>query len=192
MCCPAREKQKAECLRANAEGPALLAELCKKYSVSFLTFSSDLVFDGEKGAPYVESDKVNPLNTYGLSKAESEARILEKNSDAIVIRTSSFFGPWDKYNFVYTTLRSLEEGKPLSVAGDVFVSPTYVPDLVNVSLDLLVDDEKGIWHLANHGELTWADLAYEVADRFGLNRKYLNATTNEEMNYPAKRPLYSV
>jgi len=59
-------------------------------------------------------------------------------------------------------------------------------------LDLLVDDEKGIWHLANHGELTWADFACEIADRFGLNRKYIQAVNNEEMNYAAKRPLYSV
>jgi dTDP-4-dehydrorhamnose reductase len=55
-----------------------------------------------------------------------------------------------------------------------------------------MDDETGIWHLANSGEITWADLAYEVAGRFRLNRQYIISVTNEELNYPAKRPVYSV
>ncbi|MDQ6610604.1 MAG: sugar nucleotide-binding protein, partial [Bacteroidota bacterium] len=58
--------------------------------------------------------------------------------------------------------------------------------------DLLMDDESGIWHLANNGEISWADLAYEVAGRFRLNRQYICSVTNRELDYKAQRPLYSV
>lgn len=103
-----------------------------------------------------------------------------------------FFGPWDEYNFVHYVRRSLLQSEIIAVAKDLTISPTYVPDLVNASLDLLIDNEQGIWHLANEGEITWADLAYEIADRFDLNRTFIKAVKHSELNYPAKRPLYSV
>ena len=73
------------------------------------------------------------------------------------MRTSAFFGPWDAHNFVTLALRTLAGGGEFIVADDAWVSPTYVPDLVNVSLDLLMDGESGVWHLANQGATTWAD-----------------------------------
>ena len=95
------------CFDANTTGPALLAKACNKHRIKLLTFSSDLVFDGTKRKPYVESDKVNPLNAYGRSKAFAEKKILELDPEAIIVRTSSFFGPWDKYNFVSRVINDL-------------------------------------------------------------------------------------
>ena len=66
-----------------------------------------------------------------------------------------------------------------------------MPDLVNAALDLLIDGEAGIWHLANAGEITWADFANEIAGRFQLKRSLVNAISNEEMNYAAQRPPYT-
>ena len=68
-----------------------------------------------------------------------------------------------------------------TVAADTMISPTYVPDLAHATLDLLVDREQGIWHLANHGELSWADFANEIADRFNLNRKFIQAVPLAEI-----------
>jgi dTDP-4-dehydrorhamnose reductase len=93
--------------------------------------------------------KVAPLNAYGRSKAEAERRVLDSDPQALVVRTSAFFGPWDEHNFVTQALAALGEGRPFAAAGDMTVSPTYVPDLVNACLDLLIDKECGIWHLTN-------------------------------------------
>jgi dTDP-4-dehydrorhamnose reductase len=71
------------------------------------------------------------------------------------------------------------------------VSPTYVPDLVNVTLDLLIDGESGLWHLANAGAIAWADLAREVAVLAGLDHTYIHARPASELDWTAPRPAYS-
>jgi dTDP-4-dehydrorhamnose reductase len=157
------------CYRANAEGAVNVAVICAERALPFLTFSSDLVFDGNARRAYVESDVVNPLGVYGKSKVSAEQRILALESEALVARTSAFFGPWDTYNFLTRTLHSLASGIPVQAGGDIWVSPTYVPDLTTASLDLLIDGERGLWHLANRGALTWADFARKGAIAAGLN-----------------------
>ncbi|HVG15640.1 MAG TPA: family 1 glycosylhydrolase, partial [Chitinophagaceae bacterium] len=137
------ESERDTCLAVNCEGPAKLAKKCKEQGIRFLSFSSDLVFDGTKKEPYVESDELNPLNVVGLSKAMSEQAILDNNSEALVVRTSSLFGPWDAHDFINSTLASLGNDKPVKVATDVFVTPTYVPDLIHTCLDLLLDGDTG-------------------------------------------------
>ena len=186
------EDDSAACLEANCHGPAALAALCKEKGVRFLSFSSDLVFDGGKRGAYTESDPVAPLNVYGESKALSEERILHHNPEALVIRTSSFFGPWDEYNFVTTTLAALKEGRTVTVAGDVWVSPTYVPDLVHASLDLLLDGEHGICHVTNDGALTWAELARQAAVLAGYDPLLVRAVPLRALHPRARRPYYSV
>jgi dTDP-4-dehydrorhamnose reductase len=157
-----------------------------------MTFSTDLVFDGAKSKPYVESDNTAPLNIYGRSKADSEAYLKETNPDALVIRTSAFFGPWDEYNFVHYVLNNLSRQQQITVANDVQISPTYVPDLVHASLDLLIDNEKGIWHLANKGSISWANLAYETAAIANVDDIFINAVPSNELSQAAARPRYSV
>lgn len=186
------EKEKEKCFADNTTGAQNLAIAAAQYGVKLVTYSSDLVFDGEKRAPYTEDDKTNPLNTYGFTKVKAEEAVLKANPDALVIRASAFFGPWDEYNFAHYVRRSLLNKERINVARDAVISPTYIPDLVHATLDLLVDEEKGIWHLANNGELSWADFANEIADRFNLSRKYINAIRSSDFNYAAKRPLYSV
>lgn len=186
------EKEIEKCFNDNCHAAYFLADACKKYGVQLMTFSSDLVFDGKKQKAYVESDEVKPLNTYGRSKAQAESTVLKTNPDALVIRTSAFFGPWDEYNFVSDVIKTLSDNRPFVAADDVFISPTYVPDLVNASLDLLIDNEKGIWHLANNGEITWADLARKVAQKANLNTELIEAVSLESSNLIAPRPNYSV
>lgn len=185
------ESASDECFLINTNGPRNLALACEKYGVKLMTFSTDLVFDGEKKAAYMENDIVNPLNVYGKSKVKAEECVLEINPDALIIRTSTFFGPWDNYNFVSHILDKTQNRISYKAPEDVFISPTYVPDLVNVSLDLLIDDEKGLWHLTNNGTTNWSDLAIEVAERGGCERKLINVVLADEMDFKAVRPKFS-
>jgi dTDP-4-dehydrorhamnose reductase len=186
------ENEIEKCFNDNSRAPFLLASACKKYGIQFMTFSSDLVFDGTKKSPYLEGDKINPLNVYGKSKAEAEAGVLKINPNSIIIRTSSFFGPWDQYNFISNVLSTLSSNNNFVAASDIYISPTYVPDLVNASLDLLIDNEKGIWHLTNNGEITWANLARKVSDKAGLNTDLVEEQPVHFLNLKAARPKNSV
>ncbi|MEW6021647.1 MAG: family 1 glycosylhydrolase [Pseudomonadota bacterium] len=180
------------CFRENREGAAILAAACARHDVHLTTFSSDLVFDGSKGSPYVESDPVSPLNAYGRSKAEAEAAVLDAHPGALVVRTSAFFGPWDQHNFVTQALGALERGESFVAASDMTVSPTYVPDLVHTCLDLAVDRECGVWHLNNVGSVSWYELAKMAAEKAGIDASRLEARAASELGMTAPRPAYSV
>lgn len=186
------ELEPLSCYAINATAPAVMARLCKKYGIQFMSFSSDLVFDGSKKSPYHETDKVLPLNVYGYSKAEAERRILTECPTSLIIRTSAFFGPWDKYNFVYNVLEALQNNQNFSLANDVVVSPTYLPDLCHKALDLFIDEEEGIWHLSNDGLITWADFGGIIAERTGCKNHKLVSKSGSDMGWKAQRPLYSV
>ncbi|OYX36774.1 MAG: dTDP-4-dehydrorhamnose reductase [Caulobacterales bacterium 32-69-10] len=182
------EADEAGCMLANAQGPALLAQACAEAGVAFATYSSDLVFDGTKGAPYVEADAPCPLSAYGRSKAEAEAAVLAAHDKALVIRTAAFFSPFDPHNFAQGLVRSLTAGEPFQAAGDLVVSPTYTPDLVQASLDLLIDGEAGIWHLANPGQATWSDFAHALARACGLDGRLIRTTPSAQFGWAAPRP----
>ncbi|MEO6454650.1 MAG: family 1 glycosylhydrolase [Ginsengibacter sp.] len=181
-----------KCFDINTLGPELLAIACKKSGIQFLTFSTDLVFDGAKQSAYYEGDPVNPLNIYGKSKAQAEQLVLKAYPNAMIVRTSAFFGPWDKYNFINHAIETLSNNEYFAAADDIFISPTYVPDLVNVSLDLLIDKEKGIWHLTNNGEISWAQLALTSAEKANLSADKIILQTSSLMGWKAIRPKYSV
>lgn len=186
------ESEAEQCFRENYEGPLQLGNSCQKKGVKLVTFSTDLVFDGKKNTPYVESDAVHPLNTYGHSKAKCETELSHINPSALIIRTSAFFGPWDQYNFLQWIQNNLSMGIVSTVADDIYISPTYVPDLTHATMDLLIDDESGIWHLANNGITTWAAFAAEAAQRLKYDASLIHAVPGSEMNYSAQRPKYSV
>ena len=186
------EEDRERCFRENAEGPAVLAEACRARGIRLVTFSSDLVFDGGRNRPYHEADDPAPLNVYGASKLEGERRVMEAAPDALVVRSSAFFGPHDQHNFVTLGLRALAEGRPWHAAGDLTVSPTYVPDLADAVLDLLIDGESGLWHLANAGAVTWADFARGAAAAAELDPSGIVDVPAEALSWRAPRPPYSV
>jgi dTDP-4-dehydrorhamnose reductase len=185
------ETDSERCMRENTLGPTVLALACMRHALRFMTFSSDLVFDGAKGAPYVESDATNPLGVYGRSKLDAETRVLDADPQALVIRTSAFFGPWDRHNFVTQALGVLANGEPFQAAGDMIVSPTYVPDLVKVALDLMIDRERGIWHLTNGDAVSWAELARRACAAAGMSADGLQEVAADAADYPAPRPAFS-
>jgi dTDP-4-dehydrorhamnose reductase len=185
------EFQRDACLRLNAEGAVRLATLCRTLGAAFVTFSTDLVFDGATRRPYVESDPPSPLNVYGSSKWEAERRVLACNRDALVFRTSAFFGPFDRYNFLTLALDALACGERFAAAEDQTISPTYVPELCEVTLDLLLDRERGVWHAANQGETSWYDFAVLGAEAAGLDPALIDPVAHDRLGQRAVRPSFS-
>lgn len=178
--------------RENVRGPEVLAQACARRGTSLLGFSSDLVFDGAKQAPYVETDTAQPLSAYGRAKRAAEVLMLQLHPESLVVRTAAFFGPWDRHNFVTLALDAMRRGEPWPAACDQWVSPTYVPDLVNACLDLLADEEHGLWHLANHGAVSWSELACMAAETARLDRGLVQAVPAASLGQLAPRPRYSV
>jgi dTDP-4-dehydrorhamnose reductase len=185
------ERDAERCYRENTLGASIIAIACVRHKIQYMTFSSDLVFDGRQQIPYLESDPVSPLNIYGKSKADAERRVLDSCPEAMVVRTSSFFGPWDRHNFVAQALKALQSGSSFAAANDITVSPTYVPDLVHACLDLLIDKERGIWHLTNGHAVTWSGLARKACEMAGVDTGRLDAKSHDALNYTAPRPLFS-
>lgn len=179
---PEAEHQPDDCFRINTTGPELLAAACHQRGIPFVTFSSDLVFDGKLGRPYLEPDPTSPTSVYGESKAQAEDRVLAIDPQALIVRTSAFFGPWDPHNFLHHTVAALSRGEEVHASDNAVVSPTYVPDLVHATLDLLLDGERGIWHLANVGSISWHDLAHEIAGRTNLCPKKIRDSGGDRAN----------
>jgi dTDP-4-dehydrorhamnose reductase len=184
------ERQSAECWRDNLHGPTALAAAAHMRHIPFLTFSSDLVFDGHNAAPYIESSPAAPLNVYGRSKLASETATLVYPT-TLCVRTAAFFGAAPRGDFLTDELLALSSGRKSVALEDVTVSPTYLPDLAHASLDLLVDGCAGLVHLANKGAVTWADFLERGAEALDIDTRRLERCRLIELNLPARRPMYS-
>jgi dTDP-4-dehydrorhamnose reductase len=169
---------------ANVGGTAHAAAL----GAPLVAFSSDYVFDGTKGEPYVESDAPAPLSAYGRSKLHGEAAAGER---AWIVRSSWLFGETG-HNFVRTMLRLGAERDEVAVVDDQRGCPTYVGHLA-VATRTLVDRGApyGIWHLAATGECTWADFAEAIFAETGLACR-VRRITSAEFGARAPRPAFSV
>ena len=180
------------CRRENVRGAEVVSWACASAGIALVAFSSHLVFDGDKAVPYLEDDPVAPLGVYGAAKAEAERVLLAAFPDVLLVRAGPFFGPWDDRNAVARAIRALESGRSFAAAADITVSPTYLPDLADATLDLLVDGEKGVWHLASTGTVTWAEFAREAARGAGLDPRRVLAVPGAELAWSARRPAQSV
>jgi dTDP-4-dehydrorhamnose reductase len=178
--------------RENVRGAEVLARACAAAGIPLMAFSSHLVFDGDKNEPYLEEDAAAPLGVYAATKAEAERVLLASFPDVLLVRSGAFFGPWDDRNLLTRAIRTAAHGGSFAAASDVTVSPAYLPDLADVALDLLVDGERGIWHLASTGSVTWAELAREAVRAMGLDPGRVLALPAAELGWVAPRPRQSV
>jgi dTDP-4-dehydrorhamnose reductase len=171
-----------EAAAVNIGGTAHVAEL----GAPLVYYSTDYVFDGAKGAPYVESDPPNPVSVYGRTKLHGEAAAGERSW---IVRASGLFGATGT-NFVRTILRIGKEQEELAVVDDQRTSPTYVGDLAVATRELLARPP-GIWHLAARGDCTWAEFAEAIVDEAGLDTR-VRRISSGEAGRAAQRPAYSV
>jgi dTDP-4-dehydrorhamnose reductase len=151
-----------------------------------VAYSSDYVFDGRKGVPYVESDGPNPASAYGRTKLHGEAAAGER---AWVVRSSWLFGATG-HNFLRTMLRLGAERNEVAVVDDQRGCPTYVGHLASATRQLL-ELPYGVWHIAAEGDCTWAEFAEAIFAEAGLDCGVRPITT-AELGRPAPRPAYSV
>jgi dTDP-4-dehydrorhamnose reductase len=178
----AAEDDPQEAAAVNVGGARHAAEL----GVPVVYYSSDYVFDGAKGEPYVESDAPAPVGAYGRTKLHGEAAV---GSEAWVVRSSWLFGPTG-HNFVRTMLRLGAERDEVAVVDDQRGSPTYVGHLAVATAEV-VELPYGVFHVAAAGDCTWAEFAEAIFDEAGLDTRVRRITT-AEFGARAPRPAYSV
>jgi dTDP-4-dehydrorhamnose reductase len=188
VCIDTAEAKPELCRLVNALAPERLARACAAACVRFVQISSDQVFDGVAEAPYGEGAATNALNAYGRAKVEAEDRVHSALETALMVRTAAFFSPHDPWNFTVQTLERLAAGQTVAAASDQRVSPTYVPDLVDAILDLLIDGEAGIWHLSNQGGLSWAAFARALAADAGFSPSGIVEVSGRSLGQRAPRP----
>jgi dTDP-4-dehydrorhamnose reductase len=188
----AAESDRENCRRENAIGPAVLAGACASQKVRFVTFSTDLVFDGQSARPYRELDAVAPLNVYGITKAEGETEVLRLAPHALVVRTGALFGsPAGGRDFVRVALQTVAAGQIFVAANDLTVTPCYMPDLVHAVLDLLIDAESGVFHLASPEPVTWAQLASHAVELAGSDMGLVEGCPASRFGWRAALPAYT-
>jgi dTDP-4-dehydrorhamnose reductase len=173
----------------NAEAVGEMANVARDLDSKFVTFSTDYVFDGEKIGSYVESDATGPINVYGESKLEGEHLALEANSESLIIRTSWVISGTHR-SFVSTMIRLIRRG-PVRVVNDQRGRPTMAEDLATGTIAALEAEASGLLHMTNSEEMTWFDLAREIADFADLDATNVDPCSTEEFPRPALRPKNS-
>jgi dTDP-4-dehydrorhamnose reductase len=175
-------------LQVNGEGVAHLAMITKDIGAKLVQVSTDYVFDGGKGSPYLEDDPTAPLSIYGESKlaGEMNARF---NPDHLIVRTQWLYGHAGG-NFVETMLRLAGDRDELTVVDDQVGSPTWTYDMALAIKALIEKGCVGTYHAANAGFVSWNGFAKEIFRQAGLDTVVAPMSTTE-LNRPAARPLYS-
>ncbi len=187
--------------RANHHGPEILARYCADAGIALIHISTDYVFDGTKGAPYVEADPPSPAGIYGKTKLAGERAVLESGARAVILRTSWVYSATGK-NFVRTMLAAAKRTPVLRVVADQRGCPTAAPDLARAILAIVqrIDNGgwqpayRGVFHAAGTGETTWHGLAaatFEAAARHGAKPPEVEPIATTDWPTPAQRPADS-
>jgi dTDP-4-dehydrorhamnose reductase len=183
--------------RANHQGPAVLAAYCAEAGIPLIHVSTDYVFDGLKGAPYVETDPTSPSGVYGATKLAGERAVLAGCAPSIVLRTTRVYAATGK-NFVLTMLKAASRHNRLRVVADQIGNPTAAPDLAAAIMGI-VDRLAGGWqagyggvfHAAGSGSTSWHGLAcavFQAAGSHGLAPPQVEPIATADWPTPARRP----
>ena len=194
----------------NAVGARNVAIASRAVTASHVYVSTDYVFDGEKGAPYVESDPPAPLNVYGCSKLAGEQAVRRSNPRSFIVRTSWLYGDGGE-DYVHAILAAAQARQDLAVASDQRGTPTWVDDLARQIKALVLSGAFGLYHASSEGSCTRYAFALEILRRAGYaghhaeNRATrfasksdptktfaVRPTRSEELNQPARRPRGAV
>jgi dTDP-4-dehydrorhamnose reductase len=187
------EDHPEEAARVNAQGPALVADLCRESNARLVHVSTDYVFDGDAG-PYDEGADPSPLSVYGRTKHEGEVEVLRRLPTAAVVRLCAVYG-WNrvqaKANSVTWILGRLRRGEAVPLFTDQRVSPTYAADAASVLLDLTESHASGVFHATPRDCVTRLELGELVSSVFSLPQDLLRPSTLTEANLKAPRPRHS-
>ncbi len=190
------EKQVELAHRLNSEAVGILAQSARTAGARMLHISTDYVFGadvgyGERRTPWTETMACNPCGVYGKSKRAGEAALLEILPDSsLLVRTSWLHGVYGP-NFITTMIRVAQERDELRVVNDQVGSPTWSGWLAGILCELLAKDERGVFHAASRGDITWLDFAKEIFAAARMSHLRVLSQTTAELNRPAPRPAYS-
>ncbi len=185
------ESQKKMATIVNTKATEILALESEKYGAFFVYLSTDYVFDGKKGLKN-ENDIPNPINFYGKSKLQGEIVLNKISSQYIIIRTSTPFGIHPrKKSFPIWIKENLELKNKIPVLIDQYTSPSYVPNLSKMILEIISKKITGIIHLAEDTRISRFEFAKIIANKLDLNENLLKSSKMNEMNWIAKRPMDS-
>lgn len=188
------EEEPERAFRINALGARHLALACRAQHRRLLHVSTDYVFDGAKGRPYVETDAPLPLNAYGTSKLAGEQFVRALLPAHLVVRVSGIYGHTPCRakggNFVQTMLRLGSEREEVRVVDSEVLSPTFTADIARQLVPLAAGEAHGLFHVAAHGQCSWYEFAQAIWELAGLPARLSVADPSE---FPAKtpRPTYS-
>ena len=188
------EQEPETAFAGNALAVRNLAIASRQSDARLVHFSTDYVFDGTLGRPYVEEDPTHPLGAYAVSKLAGELYAQAYLADPLIIRTSGVFGPGGLHtprgNFVEVMLRLARSGQPIRVVSDFVASPTYAPELAKRTADLVERNASGVFHIGGGTPISWFDYAKLIFEVAGLDPE-LKQTSEREHRTVARRPKYS-
>lgn len=181
-------------LKINGLAVRNVAIAARQVDALFVHYSTDYVFDGRAGRPYVETDAPHPLGAYAVSKLVGELYAQAYLEHPLVIRTSGVFGPGalktNRGNFIETMLRLAKSGHPIRVVEDHVASPTYAPALAARTVELVTRKVTGIVHAGGGVPISWYDFARKIFAAAGVTSE-LQATNDRGYRTAAKRPRFS-
>jgi dTDP-4-dehydrorhamnose reductase len=180
--------------RVNGQATARLADICAKTGTRLVYFSTDFVFDGEKGEPYSEADQPNPLNVYGRSKLAGEEAVRNANKDNVIVRVSWLYSARGR-NFLSSMIQRANNSRagksePIRVVDDQLSSPTWVNEVARQTAAILGNDLTGIIHAVAHGACSRYDMVTRLFDELGAELQ-VERCRAAEFPQAAQRPAYS-
>ena len=192
---PLCESNIDQTMRVNAAGALNLARVCAERKAILVQISTDYVFDGSKGAPYIESDPANPLNVYAVSKLAGEYLVQNYSERFFILRVSGIYGSVacraKGGNFITTMLRAAKERDVVRVVDDEILTPTPVSDIARNLHDLIHTGAWGLYHMTSEGACSWFEFAQVIFEQLAL-RTPLEACKVSDFPMTVRRPTYSV
>ena len=182
------ETQQDNALKINSQATEILAKECSKINSFMVYVSTDYVFNGNSGL-YKENDATNPLGFYGKSKLLGEKSIQNFSSNWCIARTSTPFGLHPtKKSFPIWVIENLQKQKQIDVLTDQFTSPTYVPNLSRMLIEISERHLTGIIHVAGASKISRYEMASLVSDKLDLDEKLLREISINDIKWEAQRP----
>lgn len=185
------ERDHRRAYAVNTRGPEQLAYYSRIIKASFITLSTDYVFDGEKEGFYTQRDDPNPKSVYGSVKLNGERNAQAACARTIVVRTGWVFGPGGR-NFLSTIIEKARHGLPLTAIRDAYGTPTYSKDLAARLYDLAQLDLPGLYHVVNSGEgASFEEFARVALEAGGCESATIQSISMDSLSRPAPRPRNS-
>jgi dTDP-4-dehydrorhamnose reductase len=198
------ETEQETAMKINASAPGIMAEWARKSGAVLIHYSSDYVFDGRKGLPYIESDPANPLNVYGKSKLAGEENIIQAGGAYLIFRTSWVYS-LGSAGFVSKVLEWARKNETLKIVSDQISNPTWAHELAEATFRLVsahrdnlqdvMKERRGLYHLAGSGYTSRYEWARQILANDPKRTEQLvrsiEPVSSDEFPTPAARPSFS-